>query len=106
MVKIINSTDEFEKEVLKSDMPVLVDFYADWCAPCKMVAPIFDKFSTGDYKDKIKFVKVNVDVVQELAVRYNVMSIPTIIIFKDGKIADQKIGALPETMLRSWLDNF
>ena len=104
MVKVISTVEEFEKEVEKSEVPVIIDFFAVWCGPCRMVAPIFDKLDK-EYDGKVKFVKINVDEAQELAVRFNVMSIPTIIAFKDGKVADQKVGALPEPMLKSWVDS-
>ncbi len=84
--------DTFEDEVLKSDIPVLVDFWADWCVPCKMVAPILEEISE-DYKGKLKVGKFNVDQGAEIAAQYNVVSIPTLLLFKDGEIVDQKIGA-------------
>lgn len=84
--------DTFEDEVLKSDVPVLVDFWADWCVPCKMVAPILEEISE-DYKGKLKVGKFNVDQGPDIAAQYNVVSIPTLLLFKNGEVVDQKIGA-------------
>lgn len=87
--------DNFQKEVLDDGGIVFVDFYAKWCGPCKMVGPIIDELSENkEYKDKVKFVKVNVDSNQELASQYNIFSIPTLIIFKQGKPAHQFAGAM------------
>ena len=85
---------DFEKEVIQSETPAVVEFYADWCGPCRMVSPVIEKLA-GKYSGKVKVVKVNVDDNQELAMKFNVMSIPTIMIFKDGKAVDQAIGAAP-----------
>lgn len=91
MILTINE-ENFESEVLKSDKPVLVDFWAEWCGPCKMLSPTVDQLSK-DFDGKAKFAKVNVDENQNLAAKYGIMSIPTIIIFKEGKIVEQFIGA-------------
>ncbi|MBD5399947.1 MAG: thioredoxin [Treponema sp.] len=88
----------FDDEVLKSEKPVLVDFFADWCGPCKMTAPVVEELSNEH--PEYKFCKVNVDSESELASRYGVMSIPTLIVFKDGKAASQSVGAISkEAML-------
>ncbi|MCR5772589.1 MAG: thioredoxin [Butyrivibrio sp.] len=91
------TSDNFEAEVLKSDKPVLVDFYADWCGPCKMMAPVVDQIA--EENDDIKVGKINVDDEQDLASKYGVMSIPTIGFFKDGDIVEKSIGAKPKSEL-------
>lgn len=85
------SSENFEKEVLNSNQPVLVDFYADWCGPCKMMAPTIEKLAE-ELQGKAKVGKINVDENQDLAMKYNIMSIPTIIIFKDGKESKRLVG--------------
>ncbi|GAB1482175.1 thioredoxin [Treponema sp.] len=85
----------YEEEVLKSTIPVLVDFWAEWCMPCKMISPILEQIAT-EYEGKVKVAKVNVDQEGELAGQFNVVSIPTIILFKDGKVLRQKVGAIPK----------
>jgi thioredoxin 1 len=88
----------FNSEVVKSSLPVLVDFWAEWCGPCKMIAPIIDQLST-ELQGKMKVGKVNVDEVPQLAGQFNVMSIPTLLIFKNGQAVDQLVGALPKDKL-------
>lgn len=89
-VMTINN-DNFEEEVLKSDLPVMVDFFADWCGPCKMAAPIIDELAQ-EYKDKARIGKLDVDENNEIASQYGVLSIPTVIMFKDGKEVARKVG--------------
>ena len=90
MVNVFNE-ENFEEEVLRSDNTTIVDFYADWCGPCKMMSPIIDSIAE-EYSDSIKVGKVNVDENQDLAMKYNVMSIPTVLIFKNGDISKTFIG--------------
>lgn len=104
MAVLKGSADSFEEEVIKSDTPVFVDFYADWCGPCKMTSPIIDELSEDDkYKD-IKFIKVNVDENQELAGKYSVFSIPTFISFSGGDIVSQFSGARDKAGFESELE--
>lgn len=86
--------NNFEQEVLKSEKPVLVDFYADWCGPCKMLSPIIEQIANE--QDAVKVVKVNVDDDGELAQRYGVMGIPTLVLIKNGEVAAQKTGYMPK----------
>jgi len=98
---VIETKDQdFEQQVLKSTLPVVVDFWAPWCNPCRMVGPIVDKLS-AEFKDKVKFCKVNVDENQQMAGKYKVMSIPLLLFFKNGQVTDQSVGAAPEKTLRS-----
>ena len=90
MVNVFNE-ENFEEEVLRSDNTTIVDFYADWCGPCKMMSPIIDSIAE-EYSDSIKVGKVNVDENQDLAMKYNVMSIPTVFVFKNGNISKSFIG--------------
>ena len=94
------SSESFEKEVLNSNEPVLVDFYADWCGPCKMMAPIVEELAK-DLQGKAKVGKINVDENQDLAMEYEVMSIPTLIIFKDGKELKRFVGVRSKSELLS-----
>jgi thioredoxin 1 len=92
----------FENEVLNFKGTVLVDFYADWCGPCKMLAPILDKIST-EVDDNVKIAKVNVDVSSALAAKFSVMSIPTLIVFKDGKVTTTRVGFTSEKSIMDLL---
>jgi len=97
---VIDVTDQnFEEEVVKSDLPVLVDLWAPWCRPCLMVAPVVEKLAER-YKDRFKFCRLNVDENPQTAAKYSVMSIPTLLFFKDGEAADTVIGAVPEQVLQ------
>ncbi len=93
----------FESEVLKSSTPVLVDFWAEWCGPCKMLSPIIDQLA-GELQGKMKIGKINVDEESELAGQFNVMSIPTLLIFKNGAAVDQIVGAMPKDRLLAQLN--
>ncbi|HSV72743.1 MAG TPA: thioredoxin [Chthonomonadales bacterium] len=97
------TADTFDTEVLHSTMPVVVDFWAEWCGPCRMVAPHLDAIAE-EYAGKAKVVKVNVDEEPDLAGRYNVMSIPTLLFIKDGKVVDQSVGAEPKSAIVSRLE--
>ena len=101
-VKEINDSD-FDAEVINSKIPVVVDFWASWCGPCRMIAPIMEKLS-GQYDGKVKFCKINVDQNMALAQRYGAMSIPLLVFFKDGKEVGRSVGALPEAALRTKID--
>jgi len=99
----VNEKD-FEREVLNCDIPVLVDFWAAWCGPCKMIAPSVEELSR-EFAGKIKIVKVDVDNNQNLASRYGIMSIPSLIFFKNGKVMDQSVGALNKAQLRRKIED-
>lgn len=95
----------FASEVVQSDLPVIVDFWAEWCSPCKMIAPVLDQIAK-EYTGKLKVVKVDVDSNSKTASQYSVMSIPTLLFFKGGKVQDQVIGAVPKKMLQDKVDKF
>jgi thioredoxin 1 len=98
-MSVTHVTDQnFDTEVVKSDIPVLVDFWAEWCGPCKMISPVIDELGR-ELVGRLKVVKVNVDEAQSLALKFNVMSIPTLMVFKKGKVVDQVIGAMSKDRL-------
>ena len=98
------SDASFETDVLKSDKPVLVDFWAEWCGPCKMIAPILDEVSK-DYSDKVQTAKINVDENTGVPAKFGIRGIPTLILFKNGAVAAQKVGALSKSQLTAFLDS-
>ncbi len=97
------TTQEFESEVLRSEQPVLVDFYATWCAPCKMLSPVLDKLAS-EFAGRVKIVKVNVEEEMSLAMRYGISGVPTLILFKGGVIVDTMVGLLPPLALKAKLE--
>ena len=98
------SLDNFDNEVSSSNLPVLVDFWAEWCGPCKSLGPILEEIS-NDLEGKLKVAKVNLDENQDLAMKYSIRSIPTLLLFKEGKLIDTKVGLLPKSDLVEWLDS-
>ncbi len=102
-IKIINSTQEFD-DMIKQNRYVLVDFWATWCAPCRMVAPVIEKIAE-EYSGKIIVAKVDVDEQQELAIRYGIQTIPTVILFKEGKVVSKEIGVKPMSSFAKMIDS-
>lgn len=101
---VFEFTDKnFKDEALGSDIPVMVDFYADWCGPCKMLAPIIDELAE-EYAGKVKIGKLDTDANRKMATEFNIMSIPTIAFIKDGKVVDTSVGVLPKTALQEKLN--
>ena len=100
-IKNCNEND-FENEVLKSNLPVIVDFWAEWCGPCKMLTPILEELS-NEMKNEINIVKVNLDENQDLAMKYSIRSIPTLLLFKEGNLIDTKVGLFPKSEIVTWL---
>ena len=103
MSKIVTVTDQnFEEEVLRSDLPTEVDFWAPWCGPCRMIGPVLEELAT-QYDGKLKVGKVNVDEHQDAARQYGIASIPTLLLFKDGQLVDRAIGAMPKPHLEQFI---
>ncbi len=97
--------DNWKTEVMGASVPVLVDFWAEWCGPCKMIAPILDELS-GEMAGQVKIAKVNVDENRELAAQFNIRSIPTLLVFKDGQVKGQMMGAMSKPMLKERLSAY
>ncbi len=95
--------ENFDKEVLSSSTPVVVDFWAAWCGPCRIFSPIIDEVSKS-YEKKAKFGKLNTDENNEIAAKYNIMSIPTVLLFQNGEVKAMSVGALPKDSFKKWLD--
>lgn len=104
MATVKVDSNNFEAEVLQSAEPVVVDFWAEWCGPCKMIAPSLDEISV-ELAGKVKIAKLNIDENPELAAKFGVRSIPTLAMFKGGEVADIKVGASPKTALSNWISS-
>ena len=102
---IVHTTDaSFESDVLQSDIPALVDFWAAWCGPCKMIAPILDEIA-GEYADRLKICKLDIDANQGTPPKYGIRGIPTLMLFKNGEVEATKVGALSKSQLQAFLDS-
>ena len=102
MAELILTNENFDAEVLQSDLPVLVDFWATWCGPCRMLAPVIEELAE-EYEGRAKVGKVNVDEQTALAIRYNVSVIPTVLLFKDGKVVETSVGVKPKSAFEELL---
>jgi len=103
--KLVHTNDSnFDADVINSDKPALVDFWAEWCGPCKMIAPMLNEAAT-EYADKLSVVKLNVDESPNIAAKFGIRSIPTLMLFKDGTVQAQKVGALSKSQLTEFLDS-
>jgi len=104
-MEVVITEENFDSEVLKSDVPVLVDFWAEWCMPCKMIAPVLEELAS-DYEGKLKIGKLNVDEQPDVAFEHNVVSIPTLLLFKGGEVVKQHVGAAPRQVLEQAIKEY
>lgn len=103
--QIIHTSDStFEQDVLNADKPVLLDFWAEWCGPCKMIAPVLDAIAE-EYKDRLRVVKLNIDENPQTPPKYNIRGIPTLLLFRDGAVAAQQVGAVSKAQLQSFIES-
>lgn len=102
MAEVVITEKNFEEEVLRSDIPVLVDFWATWCGPCRMIAPVIEEIAE-EYEGKVKVGKINVDEEQALAIKYGIMSIPTLLLFKDGQVSATTVGFVEKEKIEAML---
>ncbi len=103
MSSVAVTDSDFETEVLNSDTPVVVDFWAEWCGPCKTLSPIVDELAE-ELGDKVKIVKVNIDEAPEAPTKYGVRGVPTLMIFKGGEVVDTRVGGMPKSQLAEWVE--
>ena len=103
MSSVAVTDSDFDNEVLQSDKPVVVDFWAEWCGPCKQLSPVVDELAE-DMKDSIKVVKVNIDDAPEAPTKYGVRGVPTLMIFKGGQVVDTRVGGMPKSQLQEWIE--
>ncbi|MEN0001424.1 MAG: thioredoxin [Pseudomonadota bacterium] len=104
MATMTVTNDNFQSDVLGADTPVVVDFWAEWCGPCKMIAPALEELA-GEFDGKVKIAKINIDENPDIAAQYGVRSIPTLYMFKGGEVVDQMVGAAPKGKLSDWMKN-
>ena len=104
MVTVQTSNSKFSEDISSSDLLTIVDFWAEWCGPCKQISPILEEIS-NEKKDKVKILKLNIDENPETAQKYGVQGIPTLMIFQEGKLIDTKVGSLPKSQILEWIES-